>query len=123
VIIISQSSIQWDAFVTETIQNKKVWAIRDKEGFPTSTNQNGECSMPFWSSTTKAKKIIENVPAYSNFTIHEIPLHDFMDNWLIGLDKDGLFVGVNWGGTIAVGYDIKPTDVLTRLIYELQKTN
>jgi hypothetical protein len=108
VIIISQSSVQWGAFVAETIKNKKVWTIRDKEGFPTSTNQDGECSMPSWSSATRAKKIIENVPAYSNFVPHEISLHDFMEKWLIGLDKDGLFVGVNWGGTRAVGYDMKP---------------
>jgi hypothetical protein len=91
----TQSSLQWNSFVSEVVRSKRIWTIRDKEGFLTSTNQDGECSMPFWSSATRAKKNIENVPAYSNFALHEISLHDFMEKWLIGLEKDGLFVGVN----------------------------
>ncbi|WP_342430116.1 DUF2750 domain-containing protein [Neobacillus sp. FSL H8-0543] len=63
----SQSSAQWSAFIKEIIEHRKVWTIRDEGGIPTSTNIDGETSMPFWSLKSRAEKIIENVTAYNGF--------------------------------------------------------
>lgn len=47
----------------------------------------------------------------------------FRDNWLSGLERDGLLVGVNWSGPYALGYDVAPKDVRARIDYELTKTD
>lgn len=49
----------------------------------------------------------------------KINFDDFLNRWLIGLEKDGLYLGVNWSGKRATGYDMKPSEVLDRIKYEL----
>lgn len=63
---LTQSAAQWDAFMKETVKNRKVWTIKDEDGFPTSTNIDGKTSMPFWSLRSRAEKVIENVPRRTN---------------------------------------------------------
>jgi hypothetical protein len=118
---LSQSAAQWHAFIKEIIKHGTVWTIKDDGGIPTSTNIDGETSMPFWSLKSRAEKIIENVPAYRGFEPSEIKFDEFLNRWLIGLEKDGLYLGVNWSGMRATGYDIKPKRVLQRIQYELSK--
>lgn len=67
--------------------------------------------MPFWSSLARAKKIIKTVPAYSGFEPFEISWDEFRKNWVPGLTRDGVRVGVNWSGVRALGYDIAPEQV------------
>ncbi|WP_028609695.1 DUF2750 domain-containing protein [Paenibacillus harenae] len=117
----SQSSAQSHAFVEEILENKKVWAIKDEQGFPSSTNINGETAIPFWSLKSRAEKVIKNVPAYITFQPYEIKLEDFLTKWLPGLEKDSLYVGVNWSGNRATGYDLKPNEVLERIKHEWRK--
>jgi hypothetical protein len=114
----SQASVQYHAFIKEILENKKVWTVKDELGFPSSTNPNGETTIPFWSLESRAVKVIENVPAYSKFQPHEIELEDFINKWLTGIEKDGLYVGVNWSGNRATGYDLKPNKVVERIKYE-----
>lgn len=111
----SQSSAQYYAFIKEITEHNKVWSIKDEQGFPSSTNLSGETAIPFWSLESRAKKIIESVPAYRKFQTKEILLEDFINRWLVGLEKDGLYVGVNWSGINATGYDLKPYQVLERI--------
>ncbi len=63
--------------------------------------------------------MIEKAPAYRHFQPFEINFDDFLTSWLRGLEKDVLYLGVNWSGEQATGYDIKPKEVLERLQYEL----
>jgi hypothetical protein len=119
VLLLSQSAVQWSTFIKEIIKYRKIWTIKDDGGIPTSTNIDGETSMPFWSLKSRAEKIIENVPAYSGFQPYEIKFDDFLNRWLKGLEKDGLYLGVNWSGKRATGYDMKPKEVLERIQYEL----
>ncbi|WKL55843.1 DUF2750 domain-containing protein [Asticcacaulis sp. ZE23SCel15] len=111
----SISSINADAFIVQIIKDGRVWGIRDKDGFPASTNMSGETAMPFWSSNRRAQTIIEKVPAYSGFEPEPIELPEFIDRWLPGLEKDGLYCGLNWTGSRATGYDLTPAQVLARI--------
>jgi hypothetical protein len=111
----SISAINADAFVSEVLNGTQVWGIRDKDGFPTSTNASGETAMPFWSSEKRAMSIITAVPAYRDFKPEPIPLSAFIERWLPGLKKDGLYCGLNWSGERAKGYDLSPTDLMARL--------
>lgn len=111
----SISAINSAAFISEALQGAQVWTIKDTDGFPTSTNASGETAMPFWSSEKKAMSIIETVPAYLDFKPEPIPLSAFIERWLPGLKKDGLYCGLNWSGKRATGYDLSPTDLMARL--------
>lgn len=51
------------------------------------------------------------VPAFEAFAVVELTWDEFRDRWLPGLDRDGLRVGVNWSGSKAVGFDLRPSEV------------
>jgi len=44
-----------------------------------------------------------------------LELDAFVGRWLVGLQRDGLMVGLNWPGDRATGYDLQPADVMARL--------
>lgn len=99
------------AFFDEIVAHGAVWAIRDEGGFPAPRTRSGERAMPFWSLESRARKIIDSVAAYESFQTFRLTLAEFENDWLVGMEKDGLLVGVNWAGKRAVGYDMTPGDV------------
>jgi hypothetical protein len=99
------------AFRRDVPKEGRVWTIRDATGFPAPKSADGTRAMPFWSKPTRAKRVIENVPAYQGFDVVEIPISDWLRSWLPGLSRDGLLVGVNWAGAKATGFDMAPTQV------------
>jgi hypothetical protein len=111
----SISAARADAFFEEALQNGSVWSIKDHKGFPTSTNASGEKAMPFWSLESRARNVINNVSAYSDFEPHRLTLAEFLDRWLPGMERDRLLVGLNWSGARATGYDLTPAEVRAQL--------
>ncbi len=111
----SIAAAQATAFFDEVVVTREVWTIRDEGGFPTSTNASGETAMPFWSKESRALALTKKVHAYRGFKPERLSLDQFVKAWLPGLEKDGLFVGVNWAGQRGIGYDMSPKDVLARL--------
>jgi hypothetical protein len=107
---LSQAASQAAAFYREVALERRVWSLRDSGGIPAPRGDGGR-SMPFWSSRRRVETIIKNVAAYHGFEPFEIPLADFLQRWLPGLERDGLKVGVNWNGTRAIGYDVEPKNV------------
>jgi hypothetical protein len=102
------------AFVSEVIKSGQVWSIRDCGGFPTSTNASGNVAVPFWSSESRAQRIIARLSAYKGFAPVPIDLDSFLSKWLPGMQGDGLYCGLNWSGERATGYDMLPDDVMAR---------
>ncbi|NEJ47278.1 DUF2750 domain-containing protein [Rhizobium leguminosarum] len=111
----SISSINADAFVSEALHNAQGWGIKDKNGFPTSTNASGETAMPFWSSEKRALSVIQSVQSYRGFKPVPIALSEFVNQWLPGLTRDEVYCGLNWSGKGATGYDLPSAEVLDRL--------
>ena len=103
------------AFFDEIVAHGAVWAIRDEGGFPAPRSGSGDRVMPFWSLESRARKIIDNVEAYQGFETFRLTLEAFENNWLVGMEEDGLLVGLNWAGKRAVGYDMAPGDVRTSI--------
>ena len=113
------AAAHWVAFAREVAKARKVWTIRDDKGFPAPRTESRKRSQPFWSSCSGAEKII-TVAAYSGFRTVEIPWEKFRDEWVKGLNADGILVGVIWSGKKASGYDIEPGDVLGRVNQEIR---
>lgn len=110
----SVSAAQASAFFTETQRRAEVWSIRDPQGFPTSTNSDGERAMPFWSKKSRALRFLELHADYAGFAPEAVPLDAFIERWLPGLANDGFLVGINWSGPRGTGYDMAPDDVARR---------
>lgn len=107
----SQSASQASVFYKEVAQAGKVWTIKDSGGFPAPKGSDGKRAQPFWSSLSRVQKIIKTVPGYAGFEPFEISWTEFASRWIPGMGRDGLFVGVNWSGNRAIGYDIAPGKV------------
>lgn len=111
----SVAAAQAAAFYREVAETGRLCAIRDKGGYPAPSGADGNRAMPFWSSRSRAEKIIASVPAYAGFEVEEIAWTEFVQRWAPGLVKDGLVAGVNWSGATAKGYDVAPFDVVANV--------
>ena len=116
----SQSASQASIFYKEVARTRKVWTVRDKEGFPAPKNSEGKRSQPFWSSLSRVENIIDSVEAYRNFEPVELSWDVFSKKWVPGLTKDKILIGVNLSGSKATGYDIEPEKV--KMYVESQAT-
>lgn len=104
----SQASSQAHAFYKEVAQKKVVWTIKDEGGYPAPMTSEKKRAQPFWSSASRATKIVREVKVYSGFEVVSITWDVFKEKWATGLSKDGLLAGVNWSGKNAQGYDLDP---------------
>ncbi len=107
----TQSASQAKAFYQEVARNKKLWTVKDADGFPAPKNGEGKQVQPFWSSLSRVQRIITTVRAYSTFEPYEISWDDFVSSWVPYLSENSLLVGVNWSGQKARGYDLEPGKV------------
>ena len=107
----SLSAAHTAAFRREVLVESRVWSIRDAVGHPAPQDPAGRRAMPFWSKPSRAGRVVGAGPAYRGFDVVEIPVDDWLDSWLPGLQRDGLLVGVNWAGARATGLDLAPTQV------------
>ena len=109
------SAAQADAFYKEVLADRVVWTVRDEGGSPAPLNADCLRAMPFWSTKSRAERVVAQVPAYGGFEVVEIPLDKWRGDWPAGLQRGGLHVGLNWAGPRAQGYDLPPSDVLRNL--------
>ncbi len=121
-IKMSNAASHAHAFYRQVAREMRVWTIRDESGFPAPKNSEGKRSQPFWSSLSRVRLIIKNVPDYSGFEPHEIALEAFLDRWLPGLKRDGILIGVNWSGDRAKGYDLDSDWVRSAIDAQTRKT-
>ena len=109
----SVSAAHANAFFVEL--DAEVWTIEDDGGIPAPANPDGRRAMPFWSRESRAQRVLDTVPAYSGCRPRAIPVAEWTERWLPGLERDGLLVGINWSGRSATGYDLTPAEVSARL--------
>jgi hypothetical protein len=107
----SLSAAHAAAFRREVPGEGRVWSVRDAMGHPAPKDPSGHRAMPFWSKPSRAEHVIGAVAAFRSFDVVEIPVGTWLDDWLPGLQRDGLLVGVNWAGARATGFDLPPTRV------------
>ena len=111
----SQSAAQAAAFFSEVNRTGRLWTVRDADGYPAPMNSQGQRVQPFWSSQARVRRIIQRVPAYSDFDPEQLHLERWREHWLPALRRPALLVGLNWTGDRATGYDLTPDEVIARL--------
>jgi hypothetical protein len=108
----TQSGSQAWAFYREVAACKMLWTVEDDVGYPAPKTAEGRRAQPFWSSQSRAAKVVAEVPAYAAFSPAAIPWDKFCETWVPGLTQDGLLVGVNWSGPRAIGFDMEPEELM-----------
>ena len=115
----SVSAANAETFFREIVASQVVWTVEDDGGIPSPLNGDGERAMPFWSTEKRAQAVIANSPPFGLFRTRSIPLSEWVERWLPGIESDGLLAGLNWIGARARGYDLTPAQVLARLDHAL----
>lgn len=101
-----------ERFVHRVVAAREVWVLKDVDGWvcSESTREEGEnrSVMPFWSDRAYAKQCAKE--EWSDYEPTQIPLDKFLERWLPGMAKDGLFVGTNWNAALC-GHEILPLEL------------
>ncbi len=116
----SAAASQAAAFYREVAANREAWTLEDDVGYPAPMTTSGRRSMPFWSSESRAQRIISTVAAYSTFRPVRFDWEKFVAE-CADLSSQGMLVGVNWSGAMATGYDLAPENVLAAIEGHLRK--
>jgi hypothetical protein len=69
-------------------------------------------AMPFWSKGSRAKGVVDQVPAYHGLAIVSFALESWLTDLFPWLEEQDVLVGVNWSGELRWGYDVPANDVL-----------
>ncbi|AZA83922.1 DUF2750 domain-containing protein [Chryseobacterium lactis] len=111
-------------FIKKVSTTEIVYALRGEKGYATSCSndlQYGDGEpveiVCFWSDNATAKLCIQE--EWNHYEVCSIPLEEFMENWCIGMDNDGLIAGTNFDNNL-FGYEVEPLELCLDLIRELK---
>ena len=109
----SQSGSQAAAFFQDVRGSRVVWLVRDDDGCPTHLSADGTRSLPYWSTSARARRAAKIWG--HGLRVDSMPLDTWRDRELPDLARDGLEIGINWSGPRLVGGSFTPREVLNRL--------
>ena len=113
-------------FIKKIIETETVYALKDKKGYATSysneiEDEDGEPAqiVCFWSDAARAKSCVDQ--EWNHYEVSPISLREFIENWCLGMNSDGLIVGTNFDSHL-FGYEAEPLEVIMDSIEELRAT-
>ncbi|WP_415328104.1 DUF2750 domain-containing protein [Chryseobacterium sp. MMS23-Vi53] len=115
------------SFVKTISETGIVYALKNEDGYATSESNEieDEDGYPveiicFWSDKSIAKSCIKN--EWSEYKVCELNLSEFLENWCVGMNNDGLIVGINFDKSL-FGYEVEPLYLILEIISELNLQN
>jgi hypothetical protein len=101
-------------FIEQVLTSGEVWGLHSESGwaFCESNEYEDTDVLVFWSDRADAQK--HALGEWSNFQPTAIPLDEFTDQWLAGMDEDGALVGPNWDADLN-GLEVEPADLAEQL--------
>jgi hypothetical protein len=118
--------LRYEKFVKRICETAIVYGLESEEGFATSgsneyDDENGEPVeiICFWPEKALAKACIKD--DWTEYQVTEIPLSEFIENWCIGMNNDGLLIGTDFDQNM-FGFETEPLDLALELVKKL-KTN
>lgn len=114
------SKKRYENFIKRVSENRVVWGLQSKDGWCVCESNEYEDTvvMLFWSDEAYARQCA--VEEWSHYEPKTIPLEEFMNNWLYGLNQDDLLVGVNWNVKL-IGLELEPYNLFKELEEVLEK--
>ncbi|MEG0925208.1 DUF2750 domain-containing protein [Chryseobacterium sp.] len=113
-------------FIKKISETETVYALKDEKGYATSysneiEDENGEPVqiVCFWSDAARAKSCVDQ--EWNHYEISSISLREFIENWCLGMNSDGIIVGTNFDSHL-FGYEAEPLEVIMDSIKELRTT-
>ncbi|PWN67363.1 DUF2750 domain-containing protein [Chryseobacterium oncorhynchi] len=113
-------------FIKKIIETEIVYTLKDEKGYATSysneiEDEDGEPTqiVCFWSDPARAKSCVDQ--EWSHYEVSPISLREFIENWCLGMNSDGLIVGTNFDSHL-FGYEAEPLEVIMDSIEELRTT-
>lgn len=111
-------------FIKTVCQTEVVYGLKNKKGYAVSNSvhyddENGEPVgiICFWAEKARAKSCIKN--GWKNYEPTEIPLSEFMENWCVGMENDGLLIGIQFDQNM-FGFEAEPLELIIELSTELK---
>jgi hypothetical protein len=86
------------------------------------TNESGQAYgvTCFWAEKIRAKSCING--EWRKYKVTEISLPEFIENWCIGMENDGLLVGTQFDQNM-FGFEAKPLELVLDILTELKSLN
>ena len=79
-------------FIARVSDWEELWGLKDKNGWVTAEDDEGEKSIPFWPHEEYARLCANG--SWQGNDPTPIELSVFIEKWLPGMEKDGLLVAV-----------------------------
>lgn len=119
--------LKLNTFVKAICKSKIVYGLESEDGFAVldSMDYDDENGEPvevicFWSDEALAAASAKE--AWANYQVVEIPLAEFMENWCIEMNNDGLLAGIDFNEDLT-GSEVEPLELAMELIKELKSGN
>ena len=102
-------------FIERVQDSGEVWGLRCDEGWAYCASNEYEDTdvLVCWSDRAYAQRHVQG--DWSKHTPTAIPLDEFIDRWLQGMDDDGALVGPNWDADLC-GLEVEPREIADQLI-------
>ncbi|SFR89153.1 DUF2750 domain-containing protein [Maribacter stanieri] len=117
---------RYQKFIKTVCETDIVYALQNHEGFATSASvqYDDENDRPvgvlcFWAESGRAKSC--SINHWANYQLTEISLTDFIENWGVGMENDGILAGIEFDQNM-FGYEAKPLDLILDLVTEIKTT-
>lgn len=117
---------RYKKFIKTVCETDIVYALQNHEGFATSASvqYDDENDRPvgvlcFWAESGRAKSC--SINHWENYQLTEISLADFIENWGVGMENDGILAGIEFDQNM-FGYEAKPLDLILDLVAEIKAT-
>lgn len=115
---------RYKRFIKIVCESEIVYALKNSNGFATSSsnefedeNGNPVGIICFWGEKSRATSCIAK--EWSSYEVREISLPDFLENWCIGMENDGLLIGIEFDQNM-FGFEAEPLELILELISELR---
>ncbi len=112
-----------DRFIKTVCKSEIVYGLKSNEGFATSSSVHfeDEEGVPigiicFWAEKALAKSCIKN--GWADYEVASITLSEFIENWCVGMENDGLLVGTEFDQNM-FGFEAEPLELILDLLSEL----
>jgi len=102
-VININSSKRYEYFIKKIVDYEEVWSLYF-EGWAMVEDHDNARAIPFWPKEEFAKYCAED--EWANYVPRNISLHDFINDWLPGMEEDGYKASIFFNGIDACVLEI-----------------